>query len=196
MAKKKFTDLQQKFISEYLEDQNGTKAYMRASPKVSEKVARAAAARLLANVSIQEEIQRRMDALLKKIEVTPERILQEIAYSAFVDPAEFFDENKNLLHINDMPEHVRRAIGTVKVSRGRSGEYDEDGKPIIDTIIEIKPNDKSRNLELLGKNHVLFTDKMLHEGKIDTGADANPLDTANRILHFLKTANSRMPKDD
>lgn len=196
MAEKKITPLQQKFISEYMVDQNATQAYLRASPKVGEESARRLGAKLLTNVDIKAETQRRMDVLLDKVEITAQRILEEIVHTATFDPKEMFDEAGNLLHIKDMPEHVRRAIGTVKVRREFNGETDsETGAKIYDTIYEVKQHDKLKGLELLGRNKVLFTDKLLLDAKVASDDAINPLDTANRIIHFLELAKSRMIKD-
>ena len=61
MPKKKLTPNQKLFVNEYLIDRNGTRAYKAAYPNIKkDEVATAAASRLLINVKVQEEIQKRV----------------------------------------------------------------------------------------------------------------------------------------
>ena len=62
-AVKPLNTKQQVFVSEYLKCFNGTDAYLKAYPKVKHDSARAAAARLLAEVSVKAEIESRLSAL-------------------------------------------------------------------------------------------------------------------------------------
>lgn len=116
-------------------------------------------------------IQKAMDRRAERKEVKADDVLEEIGYSAFIDPARYFDEHGRLLQIHNMPEEVRRSISGIKVRKERSGEYDDDGKPIMDDITEIKVNDKTKNLELYGKHLKLFTDKVE-----TTGADGGAIE--------------------
>lgn len=70
---KKLTNKQNRFIEEYLVDSNGAAAYVRAG--FSPNGANAGAPRLLANVSIKEEIKKRQAITSKKLEITREGIL-------------------------------------------------------------------------------------------------------------------------
>lgn len=150
------TKKQQMFVKEYLVDLNATQAAIRCG--YSEKTAKEQAYRLFTNVHIMESVQAGMDKRSERVGVTGDRVLEEIGHSAFVDPAKFFDEHGRLLQIHDMPEEVRRSIAGIKVRKERSGEFDEDNKPIMDDITEIKVNDKTKNLELYGKHLKLFND--------------------------------------
>ncbi len=44
-----------------------------------------------------------------------EERLQELAYAAFLDPIEVFDELNHIKPIQQMPEHVRRAIASFEI---------------------------------------------------------------------------------
>jgi phage terminase small subunit len=68
------TDKQKRFCEEYLIDLNGTQAAMRAG--YSENTANEQASRLLANVSIQEYIQKRQNKLSEKLEINQEWVLK------------------------------------------------------------------------------------------------------------------------
>lgn len=69
-----------KFVLEYLSNGNiGGKAYMVAYPSVKkEETARAAAARLLTNVSVQEYLKAEQDKSSAKLEITRESLLETL----------------------------------------------------------------------------------------------------------------------
>ncbi len=66
----------QRFIEEYLVDLNATRAYRAAYPKVkSDETARAAGARLLANVNVAAAIGKAQAERAQKAQVTAEQVL-------------------------------------------------------------------------------------------------------------------------
>ena len=102
--------------------------------------------------------------VMSKFDVTEERILQEIACSAFTDPKDFYDEEGALLGINEMPEHARRALAGIEVDSLFSGSGKNRAR--IGTTTKIKHIDKKASLELLMKNKGMLTDKVEHSGNI------------------------------
>lgn len=74
----KFTPKQELFITEYLIDMNGTKAYLRAGYKVSNEVAKANASRLLTNASIKNIIDRKLKEKALENDVSAEFVLNGI----------------------------------------------------------------------------------------------------------------------
>lgn len=72
----KLTARQKRFVIEYLVDLNATQAAIRAG--YSPKTANEQAARLLANVSIQEAIQAAMKKREERTEITADRVIKEI----------------------------------------------------------------------------------------------------------------------
>jgi hypothetical protein len=93
------------FVSEYLQDLNGTAAAIRAG--YSPATARAAASRMLTNVNISTAIQVAQNEILKENHVTVSRIVRELSLIAFFDPASLFDETGRLLPINVLPREIR-----------------------------------------------------------------------------------------
>jgi len=175
---KKLNPKQEAFCSEFPIDHNGTQAAIRAG--YSKKTANVKAAQLLALVNIQERIQHYADKALKRNDITVDRILQEIANIAFIDPQEFFTEYGTLRNIHSMEESARRAISQITVKEERIGSGDNQEVYEIKTI---KPNDKLRALELLGKYKKLFTDKIEH-----TGEGGGPIKTENKWTLEFKDA--------
>lgn len=139
----KLTEKQKRFVAEYLVDLNATAAAIRAG--YSEKTACEQGSRLLANVKVQEEIQKRQKGLRKKLEITQETVLQELAAIAFANGTDFVTINRNgLLDIKattDVSKEKLPAIAGIK--------YNQLG-------VEIKLHDKVRALELLGKHLGVF----------------------------------------
>ena len=77
----KLTPKQRRFIDEYLIDLNATQAAIRAG--YSEKTAYSIGLQNLKKLEIQAEIQKRRNRLQSKLEITQERVLQELAAIAF-----------------------------------------------------------------------------------------------------------------
>ncbi len=158
MASKKLTDKQKKFCQEYLIDLNATRAAIDAG--YSKKTAFSIGPENLKKPYLQEYLQKLRDKLAAKTEITPERIIRELANIAFLDASEMFDEYNNLLPINEMPEEVRRAINGLEVSETKLGG----------SLTKIKVSDKKGALELIGKHLAMWTDR--HE---ITGKDGGPV---------------------
>lgn len=133
----KLTPKQQRFIDEYLVDLNATQAAIRAG--YSEKTANRIGAQNLSKLDIQAEIQKRRNKLQNKLEVTQERIVQELASIAFANGADFAKVKGNAVIIvptDELPKEKLPAIAGIK-----ENQYG----------IEIKLHDKVKALELLGK---------------------------------------------
>jgi phage terminase small subunit len=104
---------QERFVAEYLCDYNATQAAIRAG--YSARSARQIAGVLLTKDDIAAELHKRQSAVLKRLDVTAERVVKELAWIAFFDPMYLFDAQGNLLPINRMPEEARRALSFFKV---------------------------------------------------------------------------------
>lgn len=143
----KFTDLERLYVMEYLVDKNKKQACIRAGYKA--KNAEKMGWQVHSRPHIQDAIEWHLVRMLKKIEITADRVLQEIAMTAFLDPREAFKGNTNI-DVDKMPEHVARAIDSIQI------RYLENG----DVVHNVQFNPKMKGLELLGKNLKLFTDKI------------------------------------
>jgi phage terminase small subunit len=139
----KITEKQKRFAQEYLVDLNATAAAIRAG--YSPKTATEQGSRLLTNVKVQEEIQRRQVKLQNKLEITQERVIEELAAIAFANGTDFVTvTDTGLLDIkptHKVPKEKLPAIAGLK--------YNQMG-------VEIKLHDKVRALELLGKHLGVF----------------------------------------
>ena len=166
MAENKLTAKQQRFCDEYLIDLNATQAAIRAG--YSEKTACEQGARLLTNVKVQANIQKRKCDRIERTEITQDMVLRELAIIAFSNAADYAavvekqaviegvpavdDEGNPIMYrtvepvlTEELTEEQKKALSVIK--RGRDG-------------FEVKPYDKIRALELLGKHLGMWTEQI------------------------------------
>ena len=156
------TNRQKIFCNEYLISLNATNAAIKAG--YSEKTANEQGARLLANVSVQEYLKKKMQKREEKLEITAERVLKELARIAFFDPAKMFDDKDNLLKITEMDEDTRRVIAGIDISAAYKPGLTKEEK-ISEIVKKLKLVDKKGALELLGRHLSMWNDKLEVEVK-------------------------------
>ena len=143
------TDKQKIFADEYLIDLNATRAYRVAYPSVKkDETAAQAGSRMLRNVKVAKYISDRMKERQERTEVTQDRVVQEIAASAFAKATDYVEIRGGRVVIKDtsqLEDNQIRAIAGIK--EGANG-------------IEIKLNDKEKALELLGRHLGMWNDKL------------------------------------
>ena len=113
IAEKKLTPKQKAFVSEYLIDLNATQAAIRAG--YSPKTANEQGARLLANVSIAQTIQKAMQDREQRTEITQDRVLQEYARLAFYDPRKLFQPDGTPKPIEALDDDTAAALAGLEV---------------------------------------------------------------------------------
>lgn len=145
----KLTPKQHQFVLEYLIDLNATQAAKRAG--YSAKTANEQGARLLANVSVRSAIEKAQIARGARLQATADDVLREITRLAMFDPAQFKDV-KSPEDVANLPEDVRRAIV--------GWSWDKNGRFTIKLV-------KEGALEMLGRHHGLFKDKLSIGGADD-----------------------------
>jgi len=146
------------FVVEFVSNGfHGTKAYQKVF-ECSEDVARKNASRLLTNADIKKAIRTALDKLIAKMEITPERVLQEIAKMAFANMGEYIAIQEDGSAYVDLSK-VDMA-GTAAIQEVVSDEYAEGRGEDARVVkrVKLKLADKTRNLELLGKYLKLFSE--------------------------------------
>jgi phage terminase small subunit len=137
-------------------DLNATKAAIKAG--YSEKTADSAGSRLLKNVKVWDEISKKMNKTLTKLDITAERVLAEIAKLAFYDPGNLLESDGSMKQIKDIDDITRMAVAGLEVTELFEGTGDE--KQAYGLCKKIKLADKGQNLERLGRHLKLFVDKV------------------------------------
>lgn len=161
---------QKRFADEYLVDLNAEQAAIRAG--YSERYARGNAHKLVANSCIAKYIAERKQDRVERTEITQDMVLKELAIIAFAKVTDY--------------ARVIEKDATVEVDGILVPLLDEEGKPVkfrtVEPVLteelteeqkkalavvkkgrdgfELKPYDKMRALELLGKHIGMFTDKV------------------------------------
>ena len=153
------------FIAEYLIDLNQTQAAIRAG--YSPKTANEQASRLLADVNIQQEIQKAMDERSKRTNITADKVLNEIAAIAFDDISNYLEFH------TDAEGNVRTRIKDSKTINTKNISEVSCGK---DGTFRFKLYCKDNALSMLGKHLKLFTDKI----EVETNGDLAELLKARR----------------
>ena len=166
----KLTAKQQRFCDEYLIDLNATQAAIRAGYK--EKYAHTNANKLLQNTTIQQYISERKADRIERTEITQDMVLKELANIAFSNAADYATiiEKDAMVEVNGVTVPLEDADGNpIKyrtVEPVLTENLTEDQKRALAVIkkgrdgFEIKPYDKVRALELLGKHLGMWTEKV------------------------------------
>lgn len=153
------TKKQKRFVEEYLIDLNATQAAIRSG--YSPDTAGSIGGENLKKPEISAAIAKAMAERSKRTGISQDRVIQELARIAFVNPQNVIDSEDASVR-EDATEDDLACIQSVKVKtmsgeKGRSVER------------EIKLNDKMKALELLGKHLGMFKDKV----ELDADMDLN-----------------------
>lgn len=158
----KLTDNQIKFCEEYLIHGNGTLAYKTAYPAVvKDSTAAAAAARLLRNVNIQAQLDKRKAEIAAKLEITPEKTLKAYAERAYFDPRQLVDpETGCLIPLHRLPQHVAAGVTKIKARQlkpvARENNETGDTEFLEQSIIEVEWDKGDSSRDALAKFQGLF----------------------------------------
>lgn len=147
-----------RFVAEYMIDQNATQAAIRAG--YSKKTADVQGPRLLGIVWIREAI----DKMLKKHEISAERIIAELAKLATSDVRDIYKEDGSLKPISEWPASIARCVSAVE--QEEIYEYNNGRRENVGDVRKVKLWDKTRALEILARYHKLLTDKVEHSGSL------------------------------
>ena len=156
----KLTAKQQRFCDEYLIDLNATQAAIRAGYKRSDYTD-TNANKLLENTRIKETIEKAMAERSKRTGISQDRVIQELARIAFVNPIDVINTENGSVSDSASDDDLA-CIQSVKVKTMSSDKGWSEER-------EVKLNDKMKALELLGKHLGMFKDKV----ELDTDMELN-----------------------
>jgi len=135
---------------------NGTKAAISAGYK--QKGAAVQASRMLTNPKIKSEIERILAERAKKLDISAEKVLGELAKMAFSNMQDYIriQNGEAYIDLSTLTREQAAAIQEITSEVYTEGRGD-DARDIKRT--KFKLAEKRGALELLGKNLKLFTDK-------------------------------------
>jgi len=163
---------QQRFVDEYLIDLNATQAAIRAG--YSAKTANTIGPRLLVNVRVAAEIERRKAKASTKLEITRDRVLKELARIAFSDlrrVVDFGPGGVTLKEGSELADDDAVAIESVGQSFNQYGP-----------TVKVKLYSKTDALEKLAKHLGLFNEE---RSPLDALLDALPAEFSRAIRDAL-----------
>lgn len=159
----------------------------RATAAKAAGVTLATARNLLSDAEATARI-RYLNALqFQHVGATAERVKKELADIAFQSANDLFDDDGNLIAINDLPDHVASTITQVEVEVRDKLVKDEDGNPTVETVIlkKIKRADKLAALTLFARHFKIV-------GAEDDGVNA----LATALADRLNAAKRRLAGED
>lgn len=148
MAAGELNARQRRFITEYLVDQNGTQAAIRAG--YAKRSAHVTASLLISNANVKAAIDKQMSKMLSKIEVTAERVLAERARLAFFDVRKLLDATGKPKPIHELDDDTAAAIAGVDVANIGNSQVGEG------EVLKIRMADKNASLTALEKHLGLY----------------------------------------
>ena len=171
------TPKQKRFVEEYLIDLNATQAAIRAG--YSARTANIEGPKTLVKPSIKAEIDTALAERAKRMEVTADQVIRELAFLAFTDfrkAVSWGPDGVTLLPSDELGDGEAAIIAEVSETRSETGGS-----------IKAKRYDKLKALELLGRHLGMFSDKvdMRHSGEVTHVSVFDP-ETRAQILASIR----------
>lgn len=105
-----------------------------------------------------------LSALDARAEWAVQRILAELNSIAFTDITKIFDENHELLPPDKWPKSISRAVAAIDVSE--LFDYEDNQKIKVGNLKKVKLYDKTKAIELLGRDLGRFINRHELSGKL------------------------------
>ena len=145
-----------RFIDEYMVDLNATQAAIRAG--YSKKTAQEQSSRLLSNVMVQQEIERRRADLAEKSRITTEKVVAELGKIGFANMADYLKCNEGgdpYFDYSSLTRDQAAALAEVTVESYVEGKG-KDAQSV--KKIKFKLANKISALDKLGRHLGMFKD--------------------------------------
>lgn len=151
-------------------DLNATRAYMETYPNSNYNSARASAAELMSRPEVKEYIDEGMKARQKRVQVTQDWVVEELAKIAGFDPRRLFDDQGGVKPVSEWDDSTAASISDFQAAELFGGEGED--RQAIGLVKKISTRDKVKALELLGKHLGMFIER-----KEITGKAGGPIQT-------------------
>lgn len=153
---------QERFVAEYLIDLNASQAALRAG--YSTRTAGQQAHELLKKPEIASAIQRAKVKRAKRVEITQDRVLRELAAVAFSNVADVIEVSDagevSVRNLAKLPQRTQRAIESIKQVKSERLAPD-GGEPLQTVRLEIKMHGKNPALQRLCEHLGMLAPKKL-----------------------------------
>lgn len=155
------TARQQRFVDEYLVDLNATQASIRAG--YSHKGATVRGSELLANRKVAEAISAAKASRAERVQITQDRVLQELARIAFFDPRKLFRADGSPLEITELDDETAAVLAGLDIVVERTDE----GRDGYSSVRKYKLTNKLGALEAAMRHLGMFKDSLELKGGIN-----------------------------
>lgn len=145
-----------RFVKEYLLDQNATRAAKAAG--FSQKTAYSQGQRLLKNVEVAKAIDAGHAKINARLDLTVERLKQELARICYLDPRKFFNEDGTLKQVTELDEDSARGLAGFEAAELFEGSGEE--RKACGYIKKFKFADKNRAIETAARALKMLTDRV------------------------------------
>ena len=151
---------QLQFIDEYLIDRNGTKAYQRVCPGVSDAAAAVSASKLLRIAKVKAIIAEKCAETSEKLVLTREMCIAQYQRLAFSDPRKLFDAYGRIKPVHELDDDSAAALQGMDLDyqRNEAGEFTPvlkikmaDRKGALDSIMKAQGWNSAEKHEVTGK---------------------------------------------
>lgn len=151
------------FCVEYLHNgQNAKAAYLALHPDANSRQASQGGLNFRHRPQVDLFIRKTMRRQMKVAEITSERILQEMACLAFVDPADYLDEDGAAKPMSEIPEEARRAISNLEINElwEMAGRGKKRRRKYVGRLRKLGITNKMQALLALAKIKHMITDRL------------------------------------
>jgi len=162
MITRKLTAKQLRFVAEYIVDQNGKQAAIRAG--YSSRTAKEQASRLLENALVRAEVNRHLGAILKRSIVSAEEVLRGLLRIAEFDIRTLYNNNNALKPVSEWPEEAGRVLLGLEVDEIWDGDGSQ--RKVIGETRKVKFESRTPALIALGRHLKLFLDRIEINGNL------------------------------
>jgi len=142
------TDKQERFVNEYLIDQNASAAAIRAG--YAEGNSRSQGADLLRNPAVKARVREELASLFGRLKISAFSLLQERARAAFFDPGKLFDASGKPIPLHELDPDTRAAL-QIAYSERSNGE----------TVTRVRQPSRAPALAALEKRYAQFLELMI-----------------------------------
>jgi phage terminase small subunit len=150
-----------RFCEEYVIDLDGQKAAVRAGYKKAR--ARITASELLKRPDVKEYVQKLQKKISEKLEITAEKVIQEIGKLAFNNLQDYINKGNTIKDLASIPRDHAASVESIKVIKRKTGT----GKNKVEEVTtQMKLHDKGANLERLGRHLGVFEKDNNQKGKV------------------------------
>ncbi len=174
MSAKKLTPKETAFCEEYIIDFNATQAAIRAG--YSKNCAKEIGYENLTKPHISQRVNANLDARENRIQIRGDDIVRMLLEEATADTNDLYDEEGQLLPIDQWPLPFRRGlVAGIEVEEVYEGSGSD--RQCVGELKKIKLADRNKTKELLGRHFKLFTDNHTL-----SNADGSPVNTVFNVI--------------